>query len=164
MLASCEAWGGTLSALRPHHLSITLIARCIAKYRSPDTCPCGRVHGPHPFIITERPSQLKPNAAMFHDASRECPPRDPPTWSRTVTGVGGVSAQQKISAQAVFGAGVNIDEVGARPAEQLIGSGSSSEEVHGVQSFQAIIGCAADQVIAAGRTDLVIPVPLTQTV
>ena len=51
----------------------------------------GRVHGPHPFIIAERPSQLKPNAAMFHDASRECPPRDPPTWSRTVTGVGGVS-------------------------------------------------------------------------
>ena len=49
----------------------------------------GRVHGPHPFIITKRPSQLKPNAAMFHDASRECPPRDPPTWSRTVTGVGG---------------------------------------------------------------------------
>ena len=64
----------------------------------------GRVHGPHPFIIAERPSQLKPNAAMFHDASRECPPRDPPTWSRTVTGVGGVSEQQKISAQAVFGA------------------------------------------------------------
>ena len=51
----------------------------------------GRVHGPHPFIIAERPSQLKPNAAMFHDASRECPPRDPPTWSRAVTGVGGVS-------------------------------------------------------------------------
>ena len=51
----------------------------------------GRVHGPHPFIIAKRPSQLKPNAAMFHDASRECPPRDPPTWSRTVTGVGGVS-------------------------------------------------------------------------
>jgi hypothetical protein len=51
----------------------------------------GRVHGPHPFIIAERPSQLKPNAAMFHDASRECPPRDPPTWSPTVTGVGGVS-------------------------------------------------------------------------
>ena len=51
----------------------------------------GRVHGPHPFIIAERPSQLKPNAAMFHDASRKCPPRDSPTWSRTVTGVGGVS-------------------------------------------------------------------------
>ena len=40
MLASGVAWGGTLSALRPHHLSITLIARCIAKYRSPDTFPC----------------------------------------------------------------------------------------------------------------------------
>ena len=38
----------------------------------------GRVHGPHPFIIAERPSQLKPNAAMFHDASRECPPARSP--------------------------------------------------------------------------------------
>ena len=63
MLASCEAWGGTLSASRRHHLSITLIARCIAKYRSPEHVSLlwsGRVHGPHPFIIAERPSQLKP--------------------------------------------------------------------------------------------------------
>ena len=47
----------------------------------------GRVHGPHPLIIAERPSELIPNAAMFHDASRECPPRDPRILNRSVTGV-----------------------------------------------------------------------------
>jgi hypothetical protein len=47
----------------------------------------GRVHGPYPLIITERPSELKPNAAMFHGASRECPPRDPRILNRSVTGV-----------------------------------------------------------------------------
>ena len=90
MLASGVAWGGTLSALRPHHLSITLIARCIAKYRSPRHVSLlwtGRVHGPYPLIIAERPSELKPNAAMFHGASRECPPRDPRILNRSVTGV-----------------------------------------------------------------------------
>jgi hypothetical protein len=47
----------------------------------------GRVHGPYPLIIAERPSELKPNAAMFHGASRECPPRDPRILNRSVTGV-----------------------------------------------------------------------------
>ena len=47
----------------------------------------GRVHGPHPLIIAECPSELIPNAAMFHDASRECPPRDPRILNRSVTGV-----------------------------------------------------------------------------
>jgi hypothetical protein len=39
-----------------------------------------RVHGPHPLIIAERPSELIPNAAMFHDASRECPPARSPNF------------------------------------------------------------------------------------
>jgi putative membrane protein len=47
----------------------------------------GRVHGPYPLIVAERPSELIPNAAMFHDASRECPPRDPRILNRSVTGV-----------------------------------------------------------------------------
>ena len=93
MDASCVAWGGALSALapappvdhahRPLHCKVS-ISRYVSLLWS------GRVHGPYPLIIAERPSELKPNAAMFHDASRECPPRDPRTLNRTVTGVGGV--------------------------------------------------------------------------
>ena len=90
MLASCVAWGGHAfrvapappvdHAHRPLHCKVS-ISRYVSLLWS------GRVHGPHPLIIAERPSELKPNAAMFHDASRECPPRDPRILNRSVTGV-----------------------------------------------------------------------------
>ena len=74
MLASCLAWGGTLSALRPHHLSITLIARCIAKYRSPDTFPCFgagvytvHTHSSLPSALLS--SYRTPRCSMMHPAS-----------------------------------------------------------------------------------------------
>ena len=74
MLASGVAWGGTLSALRPHHLSITLIARCIAKYRSPDTFPCFgagvytvHTHSSLPSALLS--SNRTPRCSMMHPAS-----------------------------------------------------------------------------------------------
>jgi hypothetical protein len=67
-------------AHRPLHCKVS-ITRYVSLLWS------GRVHGPHPLIIAERPSELIPNAAMFHDASRECPPRDPRILNRSVTGV-----------------------------------------------------------------------------
>ena len=67
-------------AHRPLHCKVA-ISRYVSLLWS------GRVHGPHPLIIAERSSELKPNAAMFHDASRECPPRDSRILNRTVTGV-----------------------------------------------------------------------------
>src|SRR5258705_5646485 len=103
-------------ARRPLHCKVS-ITRHVSLLWS------GRVHGPHPFIIAERPSQLKPNAAMFHDASRKCPPRDPPTWSRTVTGVRGFPTQQKISAQAVFGACHPRDHIYTKAAQAATRSG-----------------------------------------
>jgi hypothetical protein len=68
-------------AHRPLHCKVS-ITRYVALLWS------GRVHGPHPLIIAERPSELIPNAAMFHDASREwAPPRDPRILDRRVAGV-----------------------------------------------------------------------------
>ena len=67
-------------AHRPLHCKVS-ISRYVSLLWS------GRIHGPHPLIIAERPSELKPNAAMFHDASRECPPRDPRILNRSVAGV-----------------------------------------------------------------------------
>ena len=67
-------------AHRPLHRKVS-ISRYVSLLWS------GRVHGPHPLIIAERPSELKPNAAMFHDASRECPPRDPRILNRSGSSV-----------------------------------------------------------------------------
>jgi hypothetical protein len=107
MLASCEAWGGTLSALRPHHLSITLIARCIAKYRSPDTYPCFgagvytvHTHSSLPSALLS--SNRTPRCSMMHPAS--APRAIPQLKAEPSPASVGFPTQQKISAQAVFGA------------------------------------------------------------
>lgn len=107
MLASCEAWGGTLSALCPHHLSITLIARCIAKYRSPDTYPCFgagvytvHTHSSLPSALLS--SNRTPRCSMMHPAS--APRAIPQLKAEPSPASVGFPTQQKISAQAVFGA------------------------------------------------------------
>ena len=86
-------------AHRPLHCKVS-ISRYVSLLWS------GRVHGPYPLIIAERPSELKPNAAMFHDASRECPPRDPRILNRSVTGVDEVFRrnQKILPKQAVYDA------------------------------------------------------------
>ena len=106
MLASCEAWGGTLSALRPHQ-SITLIARCIAKYRSPDTYPCFgagvytvHTHSSLPSALLS--SNRTPRCSMMHPAS--APRAIPQLGAEPSPASAGFPTQQKISAQAVFGA------------------------------------------------------------
>ena len=102
MLASCEAWGGTLSALRPHQ-SITLIARCIAKYRSPDTYPCFGAG-----VYTVHTHSSLPSALLSSNRTPRCSMMHPASAPRAIPQLGAepspASTQQKISAQAVFGA------------------------------------------------------------
>jgi hypothetical protein len=90
MLASSMLRGGAPSGLRPHHLSITLIARCIAKYRSPETFPCfgAGVYTVHTHSSLPSPllsSYRTPRCSMMHPAS--APRAIHEILNRRVTGV-----------------------------------------------------------------------------
>ena len=125
MLASCEAWGGTLSALRPHQ-SITLIARCIAKYRSPDTYPSFGAG-----VYTVHTHSSLPSALLSSNRTPRCSKMHPASAPRAIPQLGaepspasvGFPTQQKISAQAVFGACHPRDHIYTKAAQAATRSG-----------------------------------------
>ena len=112
-------------ALRPHQ-SITLIARCIAKYRSPDTYPSFgagvytvHTHSSLPSALLS--SNRTPRCSMMHPAS--APRAIPQLGAEPSPASVGFPTQQKISAQAVFGACHPRDHIYTKAAQAATRSG-----------------------------------------